>query len=300
VRTNGAFSTYNALQTRFDVKSWHSLSASFNYTWSRAIDNVSEIFSTGAGGNTVAGAQNPFDTDRGERGVGGTSYPHVFTMNWIYDVPVYRNQQGVIGHILGGWQMNGIYQYHSGQPFTPAQLSIGWSPFCQDTFATQFYGSLSTCRPILNDPSAPMDSVGECTNAFVIGDPCNPVDVYTGNPGTFHWLVNDKAAAFSFGTPFAGVGRNTERGQTVNNMDLSVYKTTKITERFNLQFQATAFNVMNRQFRGVPDPVFEDCPLAPTGVVGDGFCEGGRGSFGNNYFNGSNHRTMTFGLKLIF
>jgi outer membrane receptor protein involved in Fe transport len=284
-RQNSAFSVYHGLQTRFDVKSWHNLSASFGYTWSRAIDNTSEIFSTFAGGNTVADSMDPFAVDRPERGVSGTSYPHIFTMNWIYDLPFYRNQEGVIGHILGGWQLNGVYRYTSGQPFTPAQF--GYSNYCQPSFQSAFFSSVSNCRPILSDPSAPIDSVGFCTDATL--PDCGIEDFQTGAPGgTYHWIANSTQAALFFGSPYLGVGRNTLRGQSINNLDLSVYKTTKITERFSLQAQATGFNVFNRQFRGVPDPFIED------GALVDG------GSFMNNFFNGSNRRSMTFGLKLIF
>jgi hypothetical protein len=285
-RRNAAFSFYNGLQTRFDVKGWHGLSATFNYTWSKAIDNTSEIFSTFAGGGTVADSMDPFRVDDHERGISATSYPHNFNMSWIYDFPFYKNQEGVLGHVLGGWQLNGIYQYLSGQVFTPANFT-GYSRYCQDSFQAAFFSSVSNCRPILSNPSAPIDSVGFCTD-YTAPD-CGIEDFYTGTPGgTYHWIVNSTDAALFFGNPYAGVDRSTERGQTRNNVDLTVVKSTKITERFTVRFEAQAFNVFNRQFRGVPDPFIEDFPLALGG------------SFMNNYFNGSNRRNMTFGLKLIF
>ncbi len=44
---------------------------------------------------------------------------------------------------------------------------------------------------------------------------------------------------------FGTVGRNTMRGPGVVNMDMSLYRTFKLTERFDLQFRAEAFNLSN-------------------------------------------------------
>ncbi|HSE48507.1 MAG TPA: hypothetical protein VLA96_04805, partial [Terriglobales bacterium] len=241
------------------------------------------------GGNTVADAMNPFAVDVPERGVSGTSYPHNFNVSWIYDFPFYKNQEGVIGHILGGWQLNGIYQYLSGQVFTPAIFNWGGTEYCQASFQAAFFSSVSNCRPILSNPGAALDTVGFCTD-YTLAD-CGLSEYYSGAPisaSDVHWIMNEPQAALFFGSPYLGIGRNTLRGQTRNNTDLTVVKSTKITERFSLRFEAQAFNVFNRQFRGVPDPFIED------GMLVDG------GSAMNNYFNGSNRRNMTFGLKLIF
>ncbi len=284
-RANSAWAIYHALQTRLDFQSWHGLTAGAAYTFSRSIDNVSEIFSTFGGGTTIAGAQNAFDNNRAERGVSGLSYPHVASFYWIYDLPWYKSQQGFAGHVLGGWQVNGVWRYRSGQSVAIGQF-FGNS-YCDLNFSITFFGA-DTCRPILSNPGAPIDTVGQCLNTCTGGD---FVDFFTGlvtSPDAVHWIFNDDTASLALGSPFLGSGRNTFRGQTVNNVDFSVYKNTKITERVTVQFQANAFNVLNRQFRGNPDPFIDDFPASLGG------------SFGNNFFNGSNRRRMTFGLKLVF
>lgn len=81
---NTAFSIYNALQTSFTVHNLHNWTGTVSYTYSRTIDNVSEIFSTGGGGTTVAYAQNPLDTNVAERGVSGNSYPNVIGLQMNY------------------------------------------------------------------------------------------------------------------------------------------------------------------------------------------------------------------------
>src|SRR2546425_9697858 len=45
-RINGAESTYNGLQVRFDTRFHNQLTLNANYSFSRTIDNASEIFST--------------------------------------------------------------------------------------------------------------------------------------------------------------------------------------------------------------------------------------------------------------
>lgn len=335
LRSNNAYSIYHALQTRFDVSNWHGVTLGAAYTWSKTLDNVSEIFSTFSGGNTVAASQNPFDISVAERGLSGISYPHVLTVYWNYDLPWYKSQQGLMGHLLGGWSLNSTYRYTSGQPYTPAQFS-GSNSSCQGSWEGAFFSSVTTCRPIELDPGAALDTAGifcdgspdQCLQSLggvvpqgfgtlvSLYDPCLfSFDAgLDGIPGTAddggcavtpistaHWLLNDDTASTIFGTPFAGVSRNTLRGDTIQAVNLSVFKTTNITERVKLRFEAQAFNILNRQFRGIPDPFLEDFNFAE-----------GNSSFGNTFFNdtggdsvnatysGIGRRRLVFGLKVIF
>jgi hypothetical protein len=130
--------------------------------------------------------------------------------------------------------------------------------------------------------------------------------------GAVHWIYNDPNAATFFGTPFAGAGRNILRGQPISTANLSFYKDTKISERLTLQFQATAFNIMNTQFRGVPDPVLDDAGAVTAGQPspfqstaynfnggGNNF-EGG-GTFSSSLvYDGIGRRRLLFGMKLKF
>ncbi|HXE90806.1 MAG TPA: TonB-dependent receptor [Terriglobales bacterium] len=313
-RTNTAWSIYHGLQSRLDVQNWHGLTAGVSYTFSRTIDNVSEIFATFAGGNSNALAQNPFDINQGERGVSGISFPHAFSVYWIYDLPMFKNQQGFVGRLLGGWQINGIHRYRSGQPFNP--LHVFWNTgYCDSAFYAQFFGFVDNCRPVLSNSSAPLDSVGLLDpfgsgNLINLFDCDDPFGATTGtgtagcpfvSPSDVHWIINDDNFSFtSGGGPYQGVGRNTLRGETVNNVDLGIFKNTKINERFTLQFRAEATNLLNRMFRGVPDPIIDDCPLSGGAQSATAYCGGTPGSWMNVAFNSSNRRRMTFGLKLIF
>lgn len=293
---NTAWSKYNGLQAELRIGGWHGLSATASYTYSRTFDNTSEIFSTiSGGGNTNAFPQNPFNGDRGERGPAGIDFPHVVGVTMVYEVPFYHAQKGFAGRLLGGWQINTTYRFSSGQPYTTIE-SHNPNSLCDPTSA--FSAGRDGCRPILSNSHAPLASGGQCTNATA--PDCGIVDFVTGLPTTMsavHWIYNDPTAAAFFGTPFAGAGRNILRGQPISTANLGVFKNIKVNEKVNLQFQAQAFNVMNVQFLGVPDPRINNVRSFQTTTFNT---NGGLTFAGNTVYDGIARRRLLFGLKLIF
>ncbi|MGA2537502.1 MAG: hypothetical protein ABSF53_15900, partial [Terracidiphilus sp.] len=270
---NTAFSIYNGLQSSLTVRDFHHWTGTASYTYSRTLDNASEIFSTGSGGTTSALAQDPLNSDAGERGVSGNSYPSVWGIQMAYNEPWFSRQSGILSRMLGGYFFNAFYQYNGGQPFNPIQNAysaqstpvLGYiaanpninaaeaeTSFCDANFAA-FFGN--SCRPILSNPSAPKSSIGINTG------PGGYIDYVTGNPtspSSEHWLWNNQYEAIARNNPFPGAGRNILRGDSFNNVDLTIGKTLKITERINIVLQASAFNVLNRAYYGTPDPNIED------------------------------------------
>lgn len=297
-RGNTAYSNYNSLQTELRIAHWHGVSGSAAYTWSKTIDNASEVYSTIAGGSTVSFSQNPFDTSRAERARSGIDYPHILGVVFTYDLPFYKSQQGLLGHLAGGWEMNTTYRYTSGQPYTTIQFADnGSAGICDPGGALSV--TYDACRPILSNKAARLDTVGFCTDPTL--SDCGISDFVTGNPTTLsavHWVFNDPTAAAFYGTPFKGAGRNILRGQAVNTVNLGMFKDTNIGERLKLQFQAQAFNLTNTQFLGNPDPILDD--------VGSSFqnthfnTNGGSTSTANATYDGIGRRRLLFGLKLIF
>ena len=292
---NTAFSIYNALQIKGTVRAFHGLTADVNYTYSRAQDNASEVFDTLAGGNTIAYAPNPFATDIPERGVSGISIPNVVSVSASYTLPLFaQNRSSLMGRALGGIEINGIYQHDDGQPATAYQTysnqQTGDTSYCDNSFSTAYINPYDSCRPLISNPSAPIGSVGyylSPANASA-SQPAGWYDYISGapisGPQAVHWLHNDTAdiAATGGTNPFAGVSRGTLRATHFSKLDTSVYKTTKITERVSFQFQFTAYNVLNQQFYGTPDPEIEDP------------------SFQQTYFNTGTNRNLSFGGKIIF
>jgi len=317
-RENTAWSRYNALQSEFRVQSWHGLSGAGSFTWSKTLDNSSEIFSTGAGGNTVAGAQNPFDISSGEKALSGLDFPKTAALYLIYELPFYKSQHGFLGKLMGGYQANTLWHFASGQLWTPTLSNSAGraNTACQISFDTNFYG-FSTCRPFLANASAPVDTMGFCTNAAAAD--CGLIDFFafakskgvTMNPvssSAVHWIYDNNAAGTFFGTPYGNVGRNPGlRGQAVSSVDFSMFKTTKVTERLSLRLEAQVYNLFNHMFLGVPDPIVADLNLANKGSFGNNFfnSSGGRnpngsGGYTNATLNGLGRRRLILGGKITF
>ena len=293
-------SYYNGLQTRLDIQALHGVTAGVSYTFSHTIDTSSEVYNSLGGGSTLAYPQNPFNITEGERGTSGQDYPNVTSVYMIYDLPFFKDQGGFLGRVLGGWEINPAYRFTSGQPYTPVEarnLGAG-TTLCDPTGA--FSTANSPCRPILANPNAPVDTVGQYNNSLQL------VNFFTGTPissSAVHWILNDINAAKVYGTPFAGVGRNTVRGDTINQLNLSLLKNLKLTERFTLQLRGVAYNVMNRQYRGVPDPQIRDLDFANhEGSFGNTFfnSNGGNPPQANSVFSGIDRRRIEVGAKVIF
>ncbi len=111
-RLTGLTSNYNSLQAKLTKRFSSSLSFTAAYTYSRALDY-------GAGGvnpllnNLNVGSNyGPADFDR----------THMFTLSHVWRLPIGANSSflhdGVIGKILGPWQLDGVFHWVSGTPFT--------------------------------------------------------------------------------------------------------------------------------------------------------------------------------------
>jgi len=305
-RLNTAWSDYHGLQSQLRIQNWHGLSAGLSYTFSKTLDNNSEIFSTASGGNTVAGAQNPFDISTGEKALSGLDFPNLASIYFVYDLPFFKDQQGFLGHALGGWQMTSEWHYSSGQLWTPAHLPFTDSS-CQNSFDNSFFG-ISTCRPFMGNPSAPVDTVGQCTNAAL--PDCGLIDFFAfattkaivpTTKSAVHWIYNDDTAAAFFGTPYGNVPRNPGvRGQNVNAVNFSLAKSFKLTERYSLSMGAQVYNLFNHRFLGVPDPFIDDLNLANGGTFGNNFSNSSGGDYTNTVNTGLGIRRMILYARFSF
>jgi outer membrane receptor protein involved in Fe transport len=279
-RENTAQSLYHSLQSRFDSRMFNQLSMGMSYTFSKALDNASEVFSA----NESAGPQNPFDR-AGERGYSGFDRRHIFAMNWVWDVPLYKDQRGFLGHVLGGWQLNGIYQISSGQRFTPSQLcnalcvGVGYG---DPTWDAGFLG-LDSLRPFSGNPKAPLTSVGmsQIDASFIFGtdilDPKGFYDLNALNLGNsvvvtkdqVRYIYNGPGAAKIFGSPYGNVSRGAEMGPINNNFNLGLFKNVKVSERVRLQLRLEAFNAFNHPNGGGVPNIFVEGALASGTVFND-------------------------------
>ena len=265
-RNNGAFALFDALEAKITTQNFHGLSENLNFTYSKAIDNVSEIFSTFEGGNTVAFAENPLNTDEPERAVSGDSEKFIGSSDFSYLLPGYQNGNGLTGKILSGYRLDTIWTFNTGQPITAWQYGFfGDGPALQSYsdvgFANWQLSGYDNARAVLSNPSAPITSVGIYDDGSICGNGPGYQNWATCAPTTasaVHWLRNTQLVADMSHNPYIGVGRNSLKGSAWNNFDVSLQKETKLSERLEMTLSLIAYNALNRQFLDTPDTLIDD------------------------------------------
>jgi Carboxypeptidase regulatory-like domain len=303
LRSNAGYSSYNALQTNYRATNlFHQLTMTASYTRSKTLDNSGEIFNDFGAGNTTALAQNPFNTSRGEYSLSGLDFPNVFSIQLTEQLPFFKEQHGLLGHILGGWSGAINYIYSSGQNYTPFQLFYadltnqltqpgfsGPNPF-DGAFEPAFNNGVGNARPFLGNPNAPANAVG-----IFEGDACNlasqvgffgGVGCTGGSPTQLlslnalngktpaavpvtnqqvHFIANTAVAEQIFGTPYGNVPRSALRDSPINVSNISIYKNIKMREHISFEFHATMLNAFNHSnFAGVV-PFVENAGLPGFG-----------------------------------
>ncbi|HEY3706468.1 MAG TPA: carboxypeptidase regulatory-like domain-containing protein [Terracidiphilus sp.] len=271
-RNNGAFGIYNALQANITTRNFHGLTTNTNFTYSKTIDNASEIFSTFEGGNTITFAENPLNPNEPERGESGLSLKYIGSSQFGYKLPDYHQASGFTGRILSGYHLDTIWTFNTGQPMTPFQYGFfgvsGGGPFdptsagpAVTSYGDQFFDNwqlsgYDSHRPLLSNKNAPVGSVGIYDDGSVCGAGVGYFSWFDCSPGTastFHWLRNTALTSQALtNTPYGGVGRNTQHSTSWNNFDVAMQKQTKLTERLNMTLSVISYNALNRQYLGAP------------------------------------------------
>lgn len=196
------------------------------YTWSKTIDLTSGFRSRSS---TYTDPLNP----RLDRAVADFDVPQRLVISGIWELPFDRHfHTGLMKKATEGWQFNSIVTFQGGQPFT----------LYSDNDSSQQGNGLD--RP---DIIAPIQYLNPRNNSLGPGYWFNPssfnvappfnVDPVTG----LYSLDPGGVAPFTFGT----LPRNALRGPGINNFDLSLNKTTHITESKSLEFRAEFFNAFN-------------------------------------------------------
>ena len=285
-------SNYNALQLSLRKQTTRGMSFNVNYTWSHAIDDGS-TWHSGATSSNGAGAGEGYTTDAAAQGLdrGNSIFDvrHRLVANYVLELPWYRSQPGVIGHILGGWQYNGIVSWQSG---------AHWEPW-------------NSAQRVLTDFTDPSNPVPGCTEATVAAGNCRN----TGGDYNLDGQKNDRPNALAnnvnpshdqwangwggqflpgggfFTAPCLGcvgnLGRNTFIGPSFTTWDTSLFKKIKITERVGMEFRAEAFNVLNHTNFQLP---------GAGGATNNNINHNGFGKAGGTF----NPRKMQLGLKISF
>ena len=224
LRTNSGMSIYHSLQSSLEKRLSSGFSAGLHYTYSTFIDTMSEIFNVSRG--EIAVAQDSYNR-RADRSRSSFDRPHRIAGNFVYELPFYRDQRGLSGHFLGGWQLNSQFSLQSGSPFTPLN---GSDPAATLASISSLVGN--AIRPNLNTTlDLSSMSVEEILSA--------------GGRSLFSTIT----AAQRVGS----VGRNVLRSDGINNIDFGILKNTRIGENQRLQIRADFFNFTNSRDFGIPN-----------------------------------------------
>jgi len=282
-RSNTGFSNYNAAQVEFRANNlFKQLTFRTSYTFSKTLDNVSEIFSTFGGGNSVFFAQNPAQqvTGAGEYSFSGLDYPHQWSILLTEQLPFFKEQHGLTGHILGGWTISANYLVASGQRYSPIQAgaeaaSTANGDYYDFGYILNFAG-VDTAHPFLGNLNAPATAVGiMCADALGAGG-CGPTgdatilslnalnktgDVVTVSKDQVRFIINALESQTVFGTPFGNTPRNPVTNAISNIGNLSIFKNIKLGEHANFEFHTTFLNVLNHSNYASVDAVLEDAGL---------------------------------------
>ena len=237
LRANAASSIYHSLQLSFDKRFSRGFIASANYTWSAFIDDASEIFNPSSRGD-LAVSQNSYDR-RSDRGRSTYDRPRRLAANFVYEIPAGGVGGALARRILGGWQVGSFVTLQSGSPFSPLN---GSDPALTLGGIDAMVGT--STRPNLNSNlNLAKMSVEELLAA--------------GGRSLFKTLTPcQRIAGANACTPverFGNAGRNILRSDGIAQIDLSLMKATKITERRQLQFRADLFNFANTRNFGIPE-----------------------------------------------
>jgi len=212
---SNANSIYHSLQARFEQRLAKGLSALASYTYAKSIDDASGFFTTNGDPNFP---QNSYNL-AAERGRSDFDIRQRFTLSYAYDLPI------ATGHRwLGGWQSFGVLTFQTGTPFTVALLSDNDNS--NTGFSNLGYGAN-------NRPN-------------VVGNP------HISNPSATEWFNTKAFAVAPYGT-FGNAGRNILDGPGLATVNFSIVKSTRVTERLNVQFRAEFFNLLNRTNFNLPD-----------------------------------------------
>lgn len=238
-KTSGGTDAYNGLQVSLNHRYSRGLTIAGQFTYGHSIGNSD-------GANEALTATNPYNY-KFDRGNNISDVRLSTNINVLYELPVGRGKtylhdtNKLVDTIVGGWEIGGIFNARSGLPM-PIQITRP-DVIYQDTRTGLYYANpvLVNGKPVT---VALMNTIGGGASRNV-----RRPDVVAGVDPFLHrdsrYVVNP--AAFSIPLPgtAGNLGRNALFGPSLAQFDLTLHKKFVLTERFNLEFRAEAYNILN-------------------------------------------------------
>ena len=260
--TNGASSTYNALQVQFRKRVSNSFQTQLSYTWSHSIDSSSSDFGGGGFASLFGG---------GDRSSSDYDIRHNINFSGSWRLPAPRD--GPIFYPFRHWYLDFLAAARSGLPFDIRGVSGSTS-----ATSSSSVGMFAQVRPSYTG------------KPIWISDPNVPGGRRLNR------------AAFSTPTGYAqgNMGRNSLRGFWFSQLDLSLRRMIPITDRFQINVAAQGYNVLNHPNFANPSPMEGGNMSSPNfGVMTRMMNQSAGGGVSSLYHSGG-PRSMEFSVKLQF
>ena len=239
-RSSGGISKYNALVARVQMNNWSKsgLTLNANYTYGHTLDELSDTFSSSINQNNL-GYLDPYNPSL-DYGNAYMDIRHRFTMSAIWDVPFGKNTHGWVKQVADGWTVAPLFIAETGTPYTVYDSTNG---FAISMRAVNLNGGIPKGAP------QNLQSLGG--DDYIYTPFYSQYDA-SGNPTPTALplfdssYVNPIMGASDWG-PFPGAmtGRNAFRGPGSYNVDMGIYKSFFLSERFKLQFRSEFYNLFN-------------------------------------------------------
>ncbi len=286
IRPFRGYSAVNMILPAFD-SNYHSLQVAVTQRLSGASQlNIAYTFAknlTNSQTDRSSAPQNSYDF-KAESGRAQLDRRHVFVSNFIYELPFFKGERGVLATLLGGFQTSGIVTYQTGIPFT-ATFSTTTNPY--DPAGIGFLGASAagprpiqyadpfTAGPIAANPDPRCQTT--VSQGGIAADTTHTVANYY-NRCAFQTLFSTSGIANVPGnTPRGGL-----EGPSTSRLDLSLMKNFRFTESVNLQLRGEMFNVFNTtNFSGFSSVSSNSSLFGTVGAVRD-------------------PRTLQLGIKFLF
>ncbi len=248
VRTNGGSSSYHAGQIEVRRSFANNFQLTGAYTYSKLISNADEVFSPGFGAAESSFFATPaiFGGDRLDRAVSTFDKPHRVSVTYIVESPFFREQQGFVGKLLGGFQISGVTTYETGSPYSVL-----------NGFDSDGIGGAN--RPDFNPNGQPgvravpqVDAnnfiTGYVNPEVIIGRTTSGASIFQPiDPNTAQFIVNPTYVPGLPGSVVrvGNLGRNTQRTPPINNTNLTLIKRIRFGEVRSIELRSELFNAFN-------------------------------------------------------
>jgi outer membrane receptor protein involved in Fe transport len=251
-RTNGGDSIYHAGELKLERSFSHGLLLRAGYTYSKFIDDMSDVFVTSGTSSFAQDVTN----QHGDRGLSSYDHRHNLAFAYLYELPSVHGSDNaglaVLHALTSGWQTAGTITFSSGAPqtFYDGIDSNGDNHANDRPFLGNLKVPINYSAACLN-PAGTCDSgVGFTTDGvtFVDFNSSFGFDPATGN---FTATKSDFRYYVFFGHN-GNIGRNTFISPGFQNWNLSVQRTVKFKERYAFMIRGEFYNAFNHPNLGIP------------------------------------------------